>query len=181
MRPQKLIRLGVIIALLSVICSSLIFFGYYLTSANFIIYLEYVFIFLAGAFSFIFLIRIFKYISKHKRSRRPLIITSIVIILSCIVVLVYFRYLTGLLDTMRITFVNQGRYTITNIKISGCQKKYVDKILPKKHEMVWIKISRPCSINLSYNENGETKNEVITQYVTLSEGQKLTFKIGDPQ
>ena len=181
MRPQKLIRFGVTIAVLSVIFSSLLFFAYYFTSLNFIIYLEYVFIFVAGAFSFILLLRIFNHITKHKRNRRSLIITSAIIILSCVIVLVYFRYLTGLLDTMRINFVNQSKYTITNIKITGCQKKYVEKIAPKSHEMVWIKISRPCPINLSYNENGITKNEVVTQYVSLSEGQKLTFKIGNPQ
>lgn len=179
MRPQKLIRIGITAAFLSVLIGSLLFFTYYFTSYNFIIYLEYIFIFLAGAANFIVLLRIFNHITKHKRYRRFLIVTGIIIILSCIVVLVYFRHLTALLDTMRINFVNESRYTLTDIKIAGCQKKFVDEIPPKGHEMVWINISRPCAITLSYNENGVVKNEVITQYVNLSEGQKITFKIGD--
>lgn len=179
MRPQKLIRIGIIAALLSILISSLLFFGYYYTSFNFIVYLEYIFIFISGAVSFIILLRIINHISKHKRSRRPLILTSVVIILSGLIALIYFRYLTNLLDTMRIKFVNESNYALTNIKITGCQKKQVDNIAPKSHETVWIKITRDCSINLSYNENGQLKNEVVSDYVTTSMGQQLTFKIGN--
>jgi hypothetical protein len=80
---------------------------------------------------------------------------------------------------MRIKFVNESRYALTNIKITGCQKKQIDSIDPKGNKTVWITITRDCSINLSYNENGVEKNEVISSYVTTSMGQQLTFKIGD--
>jgi hypothetical protein len=80
---------------------------------------------------------------------------------------------------MRINFVNESKYTLTDIRITGCQKKFVNEIPPKGHELVWINISRPCPISLTYNENGVMKTEVVTQYVNVSEGQKLTFKIGD--
>ena len=92
--------------------------------------------------------------------------------------MVYFLYLTRLLDTMRINFVNQGNYALTDIKITGCQKKYINTIAPKGNESVWIKISRDCAISLSYNENGIHKTEIVSAYVTTSMGQKLTFKIG---
>ena len=179
MRPQKLIRIGIIAALLSILISSLLFFGYYFTSFNFIVYLEYVFIFVAGAISFIILLRILNHVTKHKRNRRSLIITSIVIVLSGVVALVYFRYMTNLLDTMRIKLVNESNYELSNIKITGCQKKQLANIPPKKDQTVWIKITRDCSINISYNENGQLKNEVVSDYVTTSMGQQLTFKIGN--
>ena len=178
MRPQKLIRIGIQTALLSILLSSIIYFAYYYTSLNFIVYLEYVFIFLIGAVSFIILLRIINHIIKHKRSRKPLIATSIFIVISAIVALVYFWYLTRLLDTMRINLVNESNYTLTEIKITGCQKKYINSIAPKKQEMVWIRIRRDCSINLSYNENGVQKTETVSDYVTTSIGQKLTFRIG---
>jgi hypothetical protein len=79
---------------------------------------------------------------------------------------------------MRINFVNQGNYALTDVKITGCQKKYISNIAPKGNETVWIKISRDCAINLSYNENGVHKAETVSAYVTTSMGQKLTFKIG---
>jgi hypothetical protein len=178
MRPQKLIRIGIQTALFSVLLSSIIYFAYYYTSYNFIVYLQYIFIFLIGTISFIILLRIINHIAKHKRSRKPLIATSILIIISGIIALVYFRRLTNLLDTMRINFVNQGNYALTDIKITGCQKKYINSIAPKGNESVWIKISRDCAISLSYNENGRHKTAIVSAYVTTSMGQKLTFKIG---
>lgn len=178
MRPQKLISLGIRAALLIVLISSIIYFSYYFTSYNFIVYLEYFFIFIAGAFSFIIILRMINHVVKHKRNRKGLIITSGVLFISVLIALVYFRYLTVLLDTMRIKFVNESSYALTNIKISGCQKKQIDNIAPKGNETVWIKVKRSCSINVSYNENGTTKNEVVSAYVTTSMGQQLTFKLG---
>jgi hypothetical protein len=178
MRPQKLIRIGIQTALLSILLSTIIYFAYYYTSYNFIVYFEYIFIFLIGAISFIVLLRIINHITKHKRSRKSLIVTAGFILVSAVIALVFFRRLTNLLDTMRINFVNESSYALTEIKVTGCQKKYISNIPPRGEEMVWIKITRDCAINLSYNENGVQKTETISAYVTTSMGQKLTFKIG---
>ena len=114
--------------------SSLIYFTYYFTSYNFIVYLEYAFIFLAGAACFIILLRILNHVKKHKRYRVPLLVTSGFILVSGIIAVIYFRNLTTLLDTMRINFVNESRYVLTDIKISGCQKKQVEKrVCPHSH------------------------------------------------
>ena len=179
MRPQKLIRIGIRAGILTILLSSLIYFTYYFTSYNFIVYLEYAFIFLAGAACFIILLRILNHVKKHKRHRIPLLLTSGFILISGIIAVIYFRNLTTLLDTMRINFVNESRYVLTDIKISGCQKKQVENIEPKGSQTVWIKITRDCAINLSYTENGVVKNEVISSFVTTSMGQKLNFRIGD--
>ena len=179
MRPQKLLKIGIRAAVLTILISSLIYFSYYYTSYNFIVFLEYAFIFLAGAASFIILLRILNHVKKHKRYRTPLLVTSAFLVVSFIVALVFFRRLTHLLDTMRIKFVSESRYVLTDIKITGCQKKQLNDIAPKGNETVWITISRDCSINVSYNENGVAKNEVISAYVTKSMGQQLTYKMGD--
>jgi len=141
--------------------------------------LEYAFIFLAGAACFIILLRILNHVKKHKRYRMPLLVTSGFILISGVIAVIYFRNLTTLLDTMRINFVNESRYVLTDIKISGCQKKQVENIQPNGSQTVWIKITRDCAINLSYNENGVVKNEVVSSFVTTSMGQKLNFRIGD--
>ena len=164
---------------MTILLSTLIYFVYYFTSYNLVVYLEYIFIFLAGAACFIIVLRIMNHVTKHKRYRTPLLLTSGFILIAGIIALVYFRKLTGLLDTMRIKFVNESRYSLTNIKITGCQKKQIGDIGPKENTTVWITVTRDCSINLSYNENGVEKNEVISAYVTTSMGQQLTFKIGD--
>ena len=179
MRPQKLIRIGIKAGVLTILLSSLIYFTYYFTSYNLIVYLEYAFIFLAGAACFIILLRILNHVKKHKRYRIPLLLTSGFILISGVIAIIYFRNLTTLLDTMRINFVNESQYVLTDIKISGCQKKQVGNLEPKGTQTVWIRITRDCAINLSYNENGVVKNEVISSFVTTSMGQKLNFRIGD--
>ncbi len=178
MRPQKLLKIGIRAAVLTILISSLIYFSYYFTSYTFIVFLEYAFIFLAGAACFIITLRILNHVKKHKRYRRPLLLTSAFVVVSVIIALFFFRKVTHLLDTMRIRFVNESRYTLTDIKITGCQKKQLNDMAPKGKETVWITISRDCAINVSYNENGVVKNEVISAYVTKSMGQQLTYKMG---
>jgi len=141
MRPQKLIRIGIKAGVLTILLSSLIYFTYYFTSYNLIVYLEYAFIFLAGAACFIILLRILNHVKKHKRYRIPLLLTSGFILISGVIAIIYFRNLTTLLDTMRINFVNESQYVLTDIKISGCQKKQVENIAPKASQTVWIRMA----------------------------------------
>jgi hypothetical protein len=101
------------------------------------------------------------------------------IIFSCVIAIIYFRYLTTLLDTMRIMFVNESKYELKDVKITGCKKRFLDNIEPKASASIWIKITRDCGITVSYKENGIVKTEVVSDYVTTSMGQKLTFRIGD--
>lgn len=178
MRPQKLIKIGIRVAVLTILISILIYFSYYFTSYNFIIFLEYAFIFLAGVACFIIVLRILNHVKKHKRYRKSLLVTSGFLVVSAIVALVLFRKMTHLLDTMRISLVNESSYALTDITITGCQKKQLNDLSPKSKETVWITISRDCSINVSYNENGVVKNEIISAYVTRSMGQQLTYTIG---
>ena len=178
MRPQKLLKIGIRAAILTILISSLIYFSYYYTSYNFIVFLEYAFIFVAGAACFIIVLRILNHVKKHKRYRKPLILTSAFLVVSFIVALVFFRKLTQLLDTMRIRFINESSYVLTDVKITGCQKRQLNDIAPKGNETVWITITRDCAINVTYNENGKVKNEVISAYVTKSMGQQITYKMG---
>lgn len=179
MRPQKLIKIGIRAGVLTILLSSVIYFTYYFTSYNFVVYLEYAFIFLAGAACFIILLRILNHVKKHKRYRIPLLLTSGFILISSIIAIIYFRNLTILLDTMRINFINESRYELTDVTISGCQKKQVENIKSKGSQTIWIKVARDCAINISYTENGVEKNEIVSSFVTTSMGQKLDFRIGD--
>ncbi len=64
-------------------------------------------------------------------------------------------------------------------KFRVAKKKQVANIGPKGSQTIWIKITRDCAINISYNENGVVKNEIVSSFVTTSMGQKLNFRIGD--
>lgn len=177
MTPQKLTLIGLRTALVSFAIGGLIFLFYYLSGYNAIIYLEYLFIFVAAAINLIILLRILNYASKHKRGKRPLYFTGSLIVVSMLVLLVLFKIMTNLLDTMRINFVNATGYELSDVKITGCQKKYMDNIKSGGSETVWIRIKRDCSIEISYTENGQPKKEMISEYVTRSMGQKLTYTL----
>jgi hypothetical protein len=177
MTSQKLRKIGIRNAILFILIGSLIFGAYYYTSNNLILYLEYVFIFIAGAFSFIMLLRIFNHVTKHRRSRTSLLVTAGFIAISVIATFYFFRKITALQDTMRITFVNKTGTELSEIKVIGCEKKYIDNIQPDKSETVWINITRICSITISYKENGVPKNKEVSAFINPSEGRKLTYAI----
>ncbi len=177
MTSQKLKIIGIRNALLFILIGVLLYVSYYFTSANIIIYLEYVFIFIAGAVNFIILLRIFNHIKKHKRNRRSLLFTAAIILISIISSIAFFRYMTNLQDTMRIKFVNTTGFELSNIKVTGCQKKYIDNINPGSSQTVWIHISRICPINISYTKNGVIKTEIVSAYIEPSNGTKLTYSL----
>ncbi len=85
--------------------------------------------------------------------------------------------MTNLQDTMRIKFVNTTGFELSDIKITGCQKKYIDNINPGSSQTVWIHISRICPINISYTQNGVIKTEIVSAYIEPSNGTKLTYSL----
>ena len=177
MTSQTLRTIGIRNALIFFVIGALLYGIYYQTSLNIIIYLEYAFIFIAGAVNFILLMRIFNHVKKHKRKRTSLLVTSGVLVLSLLSTIVFFRYMMNLQDTMRIKFVNSTSSVLTNLKIAGCQKKYINNLNPGGSETVWIKITRICPISISYMQNGVSKTEVVSAYIEPSNGSKLTFSL----
>ena len=175
MTAQKLRTIGIRNALLFIFIGVILYVAYYFTSANLLIYLEYIFIFIAGAVNFIILLRILNYVKKHKRNRVSLLVTAGIILISLLSSIILFRYMTRLQDTMRIKFVNSTGFELTDIKITGCQKKYIDNITAGGSQTVWITISRICPINISYKQNGSERTETVSAYVEPSNGTKLTY------
>jgi amino acid transporter len=178
MTSTKLKRTGLQAAILTILIGSIIYFSYYFTSVDFLVYLEYIFIFAVTTINIIIILRIFKYLQRHKRSRRSLMVIAGFLFTSLILSFIYFYFITSMLDTMRIKLVNAASYELTEIKFSGCKKVRVQNLKPGESELINIKIIRDCAIEVSYNAAGNIKNEVITSYVTTSMGRKITYKIG---
>jgi hypothetical protein len=82
-----------------------------------------------------------------------------------------------LLNTMRITFTNSTQTTLSNIHIHGCGSGYIEKLDIGQRKTVWIDITGDCSINIDYLFKGQTKKEIIADYVTTFMGQKINYKI----
>lgn len=83
-----------------------------------------------------------------------------------------------LIDIIRISVVNPTKNELTNIKISGCQEKHIDKLQSGESETVWIEINNDCTINIEYTVGGIIKQENVMDYVTTGMGQKIVHTIG---
>ena len=79
---------------------------------------------------------------------------------------------------MRITFENVTENKITNIETTGCEIERINSLEAGESQTLWIAITRDCSINITYSENGEIKKEIVAGYVTNGMGQRLEHKIG---
>ena len=84
-------------------------------------------------------------------------------------------------NTVRITFINSTGTEIKDLKIDGCEEKYIQKLSSGQNKTVWVSIPHDCEVNITYQLNGQTKQEDVTGYVTNEGGYKMTFKIGTNQ
>lgn len=178
MTTQQLKQKGLRAAIYSFLAGTVIFLAYVVTSYDKIIYLEYIFIFISLSICLILILRIFKEASKHKRNRRSLYTVSAFIFLSIVISFAYFVAMTMLSDTLRINLVNNSRYELKNIRLTGCKKVRLASLAPGENKTVWIYIERNCAIQVSYIENGVVRNEMVTNFVTTSMGKKSRYVLG---
>jgi hypothetical protein len=84
-----------------------------------------------------------------------------------------------LLNTMRVTFYNSTSYVLTDINITGCQNKHIDKLDPGGGRTIWISIPGDCEISIDYLEkNIRMKEYGIGGYITNDNGQIIDYNIG---
>ena len=179
MNAQKLQKTGIKTALLTLAIGGAIFFAYYKTLSDILIYLEYFFIFLACAINLIVLLRILTYTQKHKRGKQGLYAVAGLIFVALIASLLFFKYTSNLADTMQISLVNKTGTELSSVRITGCKKIRINNLKPGEEETVWVRIQRDCSLELSYNQGGSLKNETISAYVSTSMGKRITYEIGN--
>ncbi|MBS1619418.1 MAG: hypothetical protein JST76_12915, partial [Bacteroidetes bacterium] len=77
------------------------------------------------------------------------------------VAILYICFVFYLLDTMRITFVNDRNAVLTNITIDGCEQKTIDRLEPGESLTKWIEIKGDCSIHILYDIQGMQGSETV--------------------
>lgn len=179
MNALKLQRTGIKTALLTLLIGGLIYFAYYQTLIDLFVYLEYFFVFTASAINLIVLLRILTYTQKHKRGKNKLYAVAGLLVVALLASLIFFKLSTNLADTMQITLVNKTPQELSGVRITGCKKIRLNNLKPGAEETVWLRIKRDCSIELTYNQGGSLKNEIISAYVTTSMGKRITYEIGN--
>ncbi|WP_223552277.1 hypothetical protein [Aestuariivivens sp. NBU2969] len=178
MTTQKQILLAKKTALFSFVIGTLIFGIYFLTSKWQLLFVGYGFIILAGIFNIIVLITTLTKAKNDSENRNKLLKTSGLILLNIPVLFVYVWIAMILIGNMRITFKNTTENKLTDIEIFGCETERISELEPNESKTVWVGITGDCSISLKYQENGESKNEIVAGYVTGGMGQKMKHNIG---
>ncbi|MBS1595833.1 MAG: hypothetical protein JST90_16085 [Bacteroidetes bacterium] len=98
------------------------------------------------------------------------------------VAILYICFVFYLLDTMRITFVNDRSVAITDVRIDGCESKQLGDLDPGASITSWIDIPGDCSVSLHYRMGGKQVEEVVEGYVCRTNGQAKTYHIdGKPR
>lgn len=178
MTPYKLSKVGRLTALISFLAGTGIFVLYYLTDAYQFLFLGYGFIVLAGLVNIVIFVQLLRQLRKSNGNRKNMLLTCGLMLLNLPVLLTYCWVTTVLLNTMRITFMNETSTQLTDIKVFGCDTHYLEKLDPGESKKVWVKIAGDCTINIEFSINGKRQSENVADYVTNNMGQRMTHKIG---
>lgn len=172
------ISFGKWLAFLSFLFGTCFLVTFYYTGSDELLYPGYLFLTTVAIANLIVLIILLIKSANNSANRSEFLKTAGIMSLNIPVAVVYFYFVLVLLNTMRITFVNETGGTITNVLVDGCETFELGELQPNDKRTCWIDISRDCSITLEYSINGRTRSERIFDYVTTSMGQKGTFRIG---
>ena len=176
MTVEQYISLGKRTAIFSFLSGTIIFLLYFFTSESILLLVGYAFIVVVGLLNLVVLIAISIKLSKEKESTKKLVRICVFMMLNMPIMISYCWLTTILLDTVRITFTNSTKFELSNINITGCEKKIIDKLETGESKTIWIDIPNECEINIEYLSNGQRQIENVVGYAT--EG-KIKHSIGD--
>jgi hypothetical protein len=168
MTLSKLIKTGKLTALISFLIGSFLFLLFYLSLADYFLFIGFGYILIAALVNAIilFLLSVRAYNDKGNRSR--IIRAGGLMLLNIPVVLLYCWIAIILTGFVRITFVNTSQTEMSDINITGCEPYHIDKLAPGQGKTVWINVSKRCGIVVTYLVNGNKKTETVIRYCANS-------------
>lgn len=177
MTSKQHLKLGRLTALITFLLGTAIFGCYFLTSASELLFLGYLFIVLAGLINIGVLISILIRAKEDNAVKKNSFTTSAIMLVNIPTMIFYCWISMTLLNTMRITFINETGNTVRNISVTGCGGGYIKQLEIGESKTVWIDINGDCSIYLEYMINGTHKGETVASYITSSMGHKTNHII----
>ncbi|MCH8535324.1 MAG: hypothetical protein LAT51_09675 [Flavobacteriaceae bacterium] len=95
------------------------------------------------------------------------------------IAILYAYFVMYLLNTERLTIINETGHELTNVQISGCEQRTIGSLDLSEKVSLWVPIKQGgCYIKLSYYQEGELEEEIISFYKSGLDGQIRTFRIG---
>ncbi|TWP23295.1 hypothetical protein ETU10_08060 [Apibacter muscae] len=170
-------KIGRNIALISFILGTILFAVFTLTLSDtwalFSFFLVLIMIIINLSFLILLLYKLFV----RKDGRKKIVITILIIFLNIPIAKIYEIGFLILLNTIQLTIINKSQETIENIKIQGCDEKYIKQLEPNEGKTVWIFIPYDCSIDATFNIHEKRMKVVIMGYVTTMMGERVLYEI----
>jgi len=170
-------RIGRFTALISFLIGTMILIIFYFTDSSAITEFGMIFIVVAGIINAGVFVKVFIDLINEKENRKKYFFTSGIMILNIPIVLAYFYFVMILMNTMRVSFINETGREITNLKIIGGEPKSIEKLEIGEKQTKWVAINSINDLILEYEFNGEVKTEMIYSYMVV--GKKIEHRIGN--
>jgi hypothetical protein len=178
-----LLRTAILTAFLSFLGGSLILYVYYDWTGDppvtiFIIGMIYILVALAVNLNVYSILKSRSAADQPNKTR--ILATRFLMLLNLPVCLGYVYFVLVLMNTIRVTFVNETPTTVSDIQVSGCapDTKPINHIEPGQQATAWVGIPYDCVIYVEYTSNGQRKQETVIGYTTPSDGHKVIYRIG---
>jgi hypothetical protein len=110
-------------------------------------------------------------------SRKKILRATAAMLLNIPVFLGYCWFALILFDTLRITITNKTGFQINNVRILGCEEKFVMGISPGESQTFWIHIPHECGVSIDYELRGQLEKDYISGYTSKGMGQIMQFDI----
>lgn len=176
-KPGKINKIALITAGLSFVVGTLLLLIFYCSCSHGILIFSFFYTIATGLInSVILFILIWKAWTDYANRNRYLK-TSVVMLLNIPVVILYGVCINILLNTIRITFINDTDQQISELKVTGYKPEIIDSLRAGEKNTVWIKITGDGCIKVEYKINEHAYNDVVCGYVTLNMGGKVKHKI----
>lgn len=178
MTSEKYVRLGRMTALVSFLAGTVILLLYFISMSGIFAFIGLFFMMLAGLVNIVILLLLLIRALNDAPYRTKLLKTAGVMLLNIPIVFIYF-FIGGIIaNTLRVTFNNNTKNTLTDIHINGCSIKHIDKLNAGESTTIWLKIPHDCAVNIDYVQNNTRKKAEVASYITNDGGQQITYIIG---
>jgi len=172
-------KIGRFTALISFLIGTVFLIVFYFTNSVTITINGLIFTVIAGIINLGVFVKVLVDLKNEKENRKKYFRTSGIMLLNIPIVLLYFYFVIILMNTMRVTLINETGREISQLRIIGGEPKTIDKLDIGEKRTKWIAIKGDNSLSIEYNIDGETKKETIYGYITSFSGDKIKYAIGD--
>jgi hypothetical protein len=167
--------------LLTFLLGTAIFAFYYFTAVDEALFLGYFYIIAAGIFNLVVRVRLLINAAKDETGKRKYILTCLLMLANIPVAVMYILITLSLLNTIRITIVNQTGQPLSAVRISGCEEQVIAHMEVDESKTLYLDIPGDCAVLLEYQLGNKLIQEDMIGYVTHNMGVKLTYTIGKGQ